>query len=452
MPKELANCPVPLLVMPGVKMELKTASDFIGELQKLPYRRDREGQLYLQISEQGKLQWEKIDSTKVHRFLSSMFYTKWNKYVPAREMKEYLETLAFIVTPTGPDLEHFNRIATFEDKIVIDLHDGTGRAIEVTEEGWNVQLNNDILFLNYSHMEALPVPVEGNGLDEFFDFYQVEGRHQRALLGSWLVASLFANFHRAHLGIVGPSGFGKTSLAVGLKNLIDPIEGSNLLQRNQYEMAQVINHQAIPMIDNLTAITPDISELFCVAHSRGRLTTRVKYTNDGDHHVKLYKGIILTSKKFDCMAADLTDRTVFIVRPKKMPNFDNFLISSTYNEMHPRVLGTILSAASQTMRLLKGFNPTGSVRVADYHRIGLIASDVLGYGADTFDDAIRNNKRTKQEFEALSNPVVNALLVIMKNTPVIKVYMKDLLDEIRNVADASDEIPNQPNQLSKRVK
>jgi len=87
--------------------------------------------------------------------------------------------------------------------------------------------------------------------------------------------------------------------------------------------------------------------------------------------------------------------------------------------------------------------------MADYHRIGMLAAEALGYGSHVFDEAIRSNTSQKFEHRRRSNPVVNALVKLMEGQATLQTYMNELAPQLKAVVDEPNEIPSQPNQLSR---
>lgn len=215
-------------------------------------------------------------------------------------------------------------------------------------------------------------------------------------------------------------------------------------------MVQMVDHNAIPLIDNMKKITDEISAMLCVAYTGGKITTRVKFTTDEDHHFNLKKGVVITAESLRPYAADLVDRMIMIPMNKQHDRVTGEAgVNEAYHEMRPRIMGTILTAVSHVMGRLPGFNPTGLVRTADYHRIGLLAAEALGYGSQVFDEAIRLNVVQKVESKRRSNPVVNALVKLMEGQASLQTYMNELAPQLKAVVDDPNEIPSQPNQLSR---
>ena len=449
MSNQYEGSPIPKQVMPGIKMNV-SEMDYIDHLRNMHYRSDAEGQLYLQAQVQGRVKWMPITSRVVHAHLSNVISQHWGKYISVQKVREYLENVSITVTPQGPPLVHFNRIGSSDGAIVLDLHDPAGNAVFITPGGWEVRQNQEVLFKEYKHQLPLPVPVPGNGMDEFFDLHNIHDVHQRALLGAWLVACFFTENPRAHLIFVGKAGSGKSTISLAVKNLIDPCELRDMVQKNLLDMVQMVDHNAIPLIDNMKKITDEISAMLCVAYTGGKITTRVKFTTDEDHHFNLKKGVIITAESLRPYAADLVDRMIMIPMSKQHDRVAGEAgVNEAYHEMRPRIMGTILTAVSHVMGRLPGFNPTGLVRTADYHRIGLLAAEVLGYGSQVFDEAIRLNVVQKADSKRRSNPVVNALVKLMEGQVSLQTYMNELAPQLKAVVDDPNEIPSQPNQLSR---
>lgn len=231
MSNQYEGSPVPKQVMPGIRMTV-SEMDYFDHLSKMHYRADAEGQLYLQVQVQGRVKWMPIANRVVQAHLSSVLSQHWGKYISVSKVREYLETASATIIPQGPPLVHFNRIGSLDGAIVLDLHDLAGNAVFITSSGWEVRQNQEVLFKEYKHQLPLPVPVPGNGLDEFFDLYNIHDVYQRVLLGAWLVACFFTENPRAHLVFIGKPGSGKSTISLAMKNLIDPCELRDMSHKN----------------------------------------------------------------------------------------------------------------------------------------------------------------------------------------------------------------------------
>src|SRR5262249_39940134 len=145
--------------------------------------------------------------------------------------------------------------AVREDGIYIDLADEKGRAVRVTAEGWKVLDVPPILFRRYSHQAALPEPIAGGNLNDLDRFLNIKSDRDRVLVKAWLVTGVLENIPRPGLSLYGAQGSAKTTTARLLRSLLDPSQVENLsFPRDPKEMAQILDHHAVPFFDNLRTV------------------------------------------------------------------------------------------------------------------------------------------------------------------------------------------------------
>ncbi len=437
------------LVMP-VKL---TDVDVINKLKSLTFRADKQERLHLQIQHHGRPRWAPVSDKAVSAYLSAWLLETTKQYFSVQKIRELLETVCKMVAPVDPPLEHHLRIGKLEDVIVLDLHNAAGEAVFITPGHWAVRVNEDVLFRSFSNQLPLPKPEPGGSLDEFFDLYKVIDPRQRVLMAAWIVGAFFIDTPRPHLAFYGEPGSGKSNLAFLFKKLIDPCLLANVSNMNFMDLTQALEHNAIPVLDNLGKIPPQISDLLCVTYTGGTVTTRVKYTTDEDHYFNLKKGVIMTALSFGEAPVDLLDRMILIERdPKNLEYRSESILEKRYEEMHPRVLGSILSAVAGVMKRLDNFDPIGATRMADYYRIGLLTADEMGYDVTLFQEAFHWNHGMKSRIRGKANPIVNALATVLQNTPSIRVYMRELVEILKKVAEDPRDIPTQANHLSMELR
>lgn len=451
MQNSIPPVPIPPQI-PGMPVKL-TEVDVINHLKSLTFRADNQDRLYLQIQHRGRTQWTPVSSKAVPAYLSSWFVSTTSQYFSVQKIRDLLETVCPMIVPTGPPLEHYTRIGKLGEVIVLDLHNAAGEAVFIVPGHWEVRVNEEVLFRAFANQLPLPKPELGGSLDEFFDLYQVNDPRQRVLMAAWIVASFCIDNPRPHLAFYGGPGSGKSNTAFMFKKLVDPCLLANVSNKSFMDLTQMLEHNGIPVLDNLGKIHPDISDLLCNTYTGGTVTTRVKFTTDEDHYFNLKKGIIMTSMSFGEVAVDLLDRMILIERNSNNLEYrSESVLEKRYDEMHPRVLGSILTAVTGVLKRLPDFDPTGDNRMADYYRIGLLAADEFGYGQALFEEAFRMNQTMKSQIRGKASPIVNALAEVLKGTPSMRVYMRELVDILKSVAADPRDIPNQANHLSMELR
>ena len=296
-----------MLPTPGISTKLDSNS-ICTIIQKMNYCFDQNKTVYCEVEIQNKKKWTPIESSEFIAFVQTYFKTAYHKILKQNDIKNLVPILNLHALNSGKQVEVHNRIARIGDEIIIDTKNSNDDIIKITQTEWSIIQDCPVIFKRFPHQTSVPTPVTGGNLHELFSIFSINNIDEQILVGTWLVASLFTNMPRPHLWFVGEKGSGKTTLALCLKKLIDPVSRGNFMYRNTSEMAQVIDHHAVPFFDNFTKINVEISDLLCAAFTGTDFTKRKQYTNDDDFTFSIKKPIILASISLGNPASDLLDR------------------------------------------------------------------------------------------------------------------------------------------------
>lgn len=131
------------------------------------------------------------------------------------------------------------------------------------------------------------------------------------LLAAFLVASMIPTADQMILDLTGPAGSGKSLLAEAIQTLVDPRANSLLPPpKSEQDVAAMARNAYLLSFDNLSAITPSLSDVLCRLATGGAIASRKLYTNHGLASFSARRPMILTSIVSPVRRYDLRDRSI----------------------------------------------------------------------------------------------------------------------------------------------
>lgn len=312
------------------------------------------------------------------------------------------------------------RITKNEDGFICyNIGDEKGTVVTVKNGSWDCGDSPDInLFKPCAGQKAQVIPMKGGDINEIFEFINIEEK-MRPLFLCYLVFSFVPNVQYPLVNMYGEKGSGKSTGASCVRSLNDPnvtdFDGIDAKKMDDTRVALSSCHMSV--IDNISNISQEFSDLLCVMSTGGAHKKRSLYT-DGDVHIsQIIKPIILTSVTQEMRREDLLSRTILaevkVLEKTTAPE----VLADGFNKKKPLLLGAIFDVLSRID--VKSVSKEGLVRMADFHMYSRAIAKVLGF-ENEIDGLIANNFE-QQEEEAIENSEsANAVLLYMHDKQIVK--------------------------------
>jgi len=317
------------------------------------------------------------NKTSLRGQLARTYFHKYQKAAPQQALADALLVLDGLAQEADPVELHL-RVAQHDDALWLDLGDQTGRAIEITADGWSIA-EPPVLFKRTVLMSSLPEPVSGGTLNDLWTWLNVT-EADRPLVIAWIIAALFARIAHAVLVFFGEQGTGKTTAQKMSVNLIDP--GPVPTRKPPRDAESWVTAAAgswIVGLDNLSDVRPWLSDSICRAVTGDGDVRRKLYT-DGEHAVFAYRRCIcLNSIDLGAVRGDLAERMLPINLETISSNErkDEAEIWPAWEKAQPRILRAILDLAASVKRELPSVELPSRPRMADFARIVAAVDKVL---------------------------------------------------------------------------
>jgi hypothetical protein len=240
--------------------------------------------------------------------------------------------------------------------IWVDLADGTGRAVRITAQGWDVVPSPSVALWRPEGMLALPEPVRGHddALQDLFAMFHMEESAQ-SFVSAFLVDALRPTGPYPILQVHGEQGSGKSTLCTFLVNLIDPRDPA-LRSPHQNEEDMVITARRAHLVayTNVSTIPAWFADALCRLTTDGGFSRRQRYTDDEEVTFKDRRPVILNGipdLTHVARRGDLADRTLRVSLdpiPDDRRRVDAEL-QQRYAELRPRILGALYTRVSRAL-------------------------------------------------------------------------------------------------------
>jgi hypothetical protein len=345
------------------------------------------------------------------------------------------------------------RVAAHGANIYIDLLNDKWEAVEVTPAGWRIISGCPVRFRRTNGMLALPHPIAGGSLEDLRPFVNACDEDWPLIIG-WLVATFRPIGPYPVLTLGGEHGAAKSTTSKVLRRCIDPHSAD--LRAEPTDLRDVMiaaTNSWIVGFDNLSNLSPWLSDALCRLATGGAFGTRELYSNDEEKLFSARRPIIMNSIETIVTRPDLMDRSLVIDLPTVDPTqrLEEARFWLDFNAAHPRIFGALLDVVSVALLRQHDVKLSARPRMADFAVWVTAAEPALGWPDGQFLATYTRN-------QAVANALVlEASLLVPHLRDVVDVgewqgTMKELLDQMNTRADDATRRakgwPTNPRKLS----
>ncbi|MBW1976102.1 MAG: hypothetical protein JRI45_11150 [Deltaproteobacteria bacterium] len=329
-----------------------------------------EGEPYASFRVNGHIETCQIlkNNGKLRCWLRKLFSQEYQRPPGSQAVQDAIYMLETYAQLDGPEMPVFIRVAEFGGKIYVDLGDDEGRAVEISPAGWQVVKNPPVRFLRPKGMLPLPVPQSGN-LDLLRKYINVGSEDDFLLVVSWLLAALRPTGPYPILILQGEPGCAKTTTARVLKSLVDPDSSDTLRPpRDERDLMIIAVNSWCLSFDNLSGVSPWLSDALCCLSTRGSFSTRKLYADDERVTLNAMRPTILNGIDAIATRSDLLDRAIVLDLPiipeHKRQSERKFW--SSFERDRPYILGALFDAVATGLRNLPDVSAQDLPRMGDF--------------------------------------------------------------------------------------
>jgi len=277
-----------------------------------------DGDAFASITVNDHIENVKVRSNDFKHWLGRLYYKESGRPPGSQAVKDAMEILEVEGMFDGPEISLNIRYAEHDDNLYIDLCNANWDQIRIEAGKWSVIGSKDsqVKFYRAQGMAALPIP-DGNGsIDDLRKFLNIENNSDWVLIVSWLIGSMRPNRPFAVLVLQGEQGTAKSTTARLLRELIDPSTvPSQSVPRTERDLVIAASKSWVLNFDNLSYLSPMMSDAFCRLSTGRGYRTRALYTDDNERLFNSMRPIIMNGISDFASRHDMTDRSLIVQLP-----------------------------------------------------------------------------------------------------------------------------------------
>jgi hypothetical protein len=413
---------------------------------------------YADISHDHRRETWPIRSRGFRQWLVRVYY-EVNGTAPNSEAIQTARDLAEArAVIDGPEREVFVRTGAHGGKLYLDLANENWEAVEIGASGWRIVTNPPVRFRRSAGMRPLCRPVHGGSIDTLRSFLKVTSQEEFVLAVCWMLAALRNTGPYPVLALSGEQGSAKSTFAILLRCLIDPnVASLRSLPREERDLAISANNTHVLAFDNVSHLSPWISDALCRIATGAGFATRQLYTDMDEVLFEASRPVVLTGIVDVVTRADLADRALAIkLEPiEETKRRSKRELMAAFMARAPEILGALLDGMVQGVRELPKVNLQSRPRLADFAEWAT-ACEAAFWSPGTFMRAYESNRHHLNEVALDADLVGTAIEALMATRIHWAGNPADLLGSLNLIADESQkrskEWPVNANQLGRSLR
>lgn len=394
-------------------------------------------------------------------FARHSFFAKTKKLASDQQLKECISLMMLEARADGIQYNLYDRVSTENEHHYYDLCNSQGDVVVVTKDGWSLASSDETAYKFRTGLSVEQViPERGGDLKDFLEFLNLSTEDEKIIYLSTLPVRLLRNVSQAIAYIHGPASSGKTTLLKLTKSLLDPSRGGiSIPVRKPDDILPLLAKSWVFCNDNISKISDEMSDFLCTLATGGESSRRQLYTNGGVFTFTIKNPAFLTGINVEASRSDLLSRmilfkTVAVSDGKRMSDEEMW---SRFEEMKPKLLGAIFDTLSKAMQIKPTLKNKTNFRMADFALWGAACAEVLGYGAERFEEALKRAMKSRAYDAVYSSNAGRILLDFLHEHSSFEGTATELLSELKKFRDSNkqydyDKIANSPNGLSKKLR
>ncbi|WP_160669678.1 hypothetical protein [Clostridium sp. C8-1-8] len=446
----------------NTKEERKSQADGMIELAMEAgdkFFHDVSNECYVAIEKEGNPSVYKINEESYKSLLVKRFFRDTRKAPSKDSVNQAVGVLKAIAQYEGKKINVSRRCTGIEDAIYYDLGDENWTFIKITENGWEVDEDGQILFIRRNNMRPQVMPEKHEDISIIDKHYRFKTEEDRILHTVSLVTK-FLNIGNPITVYHGEKGASKTTTMRMDRSIVDPaVRDVISMPKSITDLSLVLNNNYMPCIDNIDNISAEKSDILCTAATGGGFSRRKLFTDDEETIYEFKVPVVLNGINVVATRPDLLDRSLLLglERIPEDERKEERVVWEEFEKDKPKMLGAIFHIISKTLKIYPTVELNKLGRMADFTRWGYAVAEACGIGGEKFKEAYLNNQYKANDEAVSSNPIASAVIRLMETNQYFEGTPSELLAALNQIAsDLSIDVTSklwarEPNVLSRRL-
>ncbi|MET7927866.1 ATP-binding protein [Streptomyces sp. NPDC005349] len=300
-------------------------------------------------------------------------------------LKEALDLIEALALDEDTQQVHIRVAPGFDGATWLDLGRNDGQSVRIHATGWDILTPNpaEVCWRRTQLTGELPLPAkdtDGKGIDLLLRLCNFANAETECLAVAWLIGCLGPSVPVPAPFLTGPQGAGKST---GGRMLVRIIEGmSGDLRRAPKDEENLIAAVAagwVTALDNLSHLTPDLSDAMCCIVTGAENIKRALYTDGDVVRARYRRPLLMTGIDVGVIRPDLAERLLPLRLERPKVRRTEAELWTEYEEILPAVLGSLLDLTVK-VRAADADIPT-DLRMADFAHLCAQLDAATGLGA-----------------------------------------------------------------------
>jgi len=399
-----------------------------------------------------------IRSKGFRRWLARGFFEATQGAPSSEALQSALTVIEAKAQFDAPERVVYVRVGGLNGRLYLDLGDETWRAVEIDATGWRLIGNPSVRFRRAAGMQPLPVPEGGGSIKALRSFLNVKSDADFVLVVAWVLACLRNRGPYPVMVLSGEQGSAKSTFSTILRALLDPNTAPlRALPREDRDLFIAASNGHVLAFDNVSGLPAWISDTLCRLATGGGFAVRQLYTDQDEVLFDATRPVILNGIEDIVTRPDLADRAVLLTLepiPEERRRSEAELWTA-FEAERPRILGALLDAVAQGLRMLPETRLEKLPRMADF-ALWATACETALWPAGTFWSAYCGNRDEAVEGAIDADPVAASVRALMATRTAWTGTASDLLGALAGAAGDraanSKAWPDNPRALAGRLR
>jgi hypothetical protein len=338
-----------------------------------------------------------IKTKSFRRWLARQYYLACKSAPGSQVLQDAIAVLEGKAIYDGVEHPAPIRIAELDGRIYLDLCNPTWQVVEIDTRGWRVVSDSPVRFRRSRAMLALVEPTRGGSVENLRKLLNVSS-NEWALLVAWILAAYRPTGPYPVLCLHGEQGSGKSTAARVIRTLVDPNTAPLRCEpREPRDLAIAANNGWIVALDNVSRLSPWLSDGICRLSTGGGFSTRELYTDCDEQIFNAMRPVVLNGIEEIPTRSDIIDRALLLTLPTIPESCRRTEVDfwREFSTLQPGIIGSLLTAVSAAMRNLPTTKLDKLPRLADFALLSVAAEEAIGLAPGSFMASYTENRRLK---------------------------------------------------------